>query len=170
MKKLLLFLAISSTFLFSSCEGEDGQDGINILGQVYEVTTDLNYNPIDNLWEQAVNIPNDIVVYESDAILVYRLEVINVNGELIDTWSALPQNFFLSNGDIIQYVYNHTFFDVEILIDGNFDLISLGNQFTDDQTFRIAIVPAEYATANLSMDELLQNLEINNAQIETISN
>lgn len=170
MKKLLLFLAISSTFLFTSCEGEDGQDGINILGQVYEVTTDLNYEPQNNLWSQVVTIPNDIVVYESDAILVYRLEVISVNGEFIDTWSPLPQNFFLSNGDIIQYVYNHTFFDVELLIDGNFDLGTLGNGFTDDQTFRIAIVPAEYATANLSMEDLLQNLELNSSQIETISN
>ncbi|MBV1924226.1 MAG: collagen-like protein [Flavobacteriaceae bacterium] len=168
MKKLLLFLAISSTFLFSSCEGEDGQDGINILGQVYEVTTDLNYDSPNNLWRNIVTIPNDIVVYESDVVLVYLLEDVSQNGH--DLWSPLPQNFFLSNGDIIQYVYNHTFFDVEILIDGNFDLISLGNQFTDDQTFRIAIVPAEYATANLSMEELLQNLEINNAQIETISN
>ena len=168
MKKLLLFLAISSTFLFSSCEGEDGQDGINILGQVYEVTTNLNYDTQNNLWRNIVTIPNDIVVYESDVVLVYLLENVSPNG--YDLWSPLPQNFFLDNGDIIQYVYNHTFFDVEILIDGNFDLISLGNQFTDDQTFRIAIVPAEYATANLSMEDLLQNLEINSSQIITITN
>lgn len=169
MKKLLLFLAISSTFLFSSCEGEDGQDGINILGQVYEVTTDLNYDTQNNLWRNIVTIPNDIVVYESDVVLVYLLDGITPNGG-DDIWSPLPQNFFLDNGDIIQYVYNHTFFDVEVLIDGNFDLITLGNQFTDDQTFRIAIVPAEFASANLSMDDLLQNLEIDSSQIENISN
>ena len=44
MKNLILLFAISTTFLFSSCEGPEGPpgaDGINILGQVFEVTIDF---------------------------------------------------------------------------------------------------------------------------------
>ena len=83
-------------------------------------------------------------------------------------WSALPQNFFLENNDIIQYVFNHTFLDVELLIDGNFNLSSLGSEFTNDQIFRIAVVPSEFASANLTMDNLLQSLQIETHQIEKI--
>ena len=169
MKKLLLFLAISSTFLFSSCHGEDGQDGINILGQVFETT--VNFHDSNN-YRVSVPFPSGVEVFESDVVLVYLLEGITPNGG-DDIWSQLPQTYFNINGnpeDILLYSFDHTFFDAEIFLDGNFDLGTLGSIFTDDQTFRIAIVPAEFASADLSMEDLLQNLEINNSQIETISN
>jgi len=175
MKNLFLFLAVTTTIFLTSCEGPQGppgEDGINILGQVFEVTTNFSFNPETGLQESLVQIPNDIVVYESDAILVYRLEkVVNDgNGGTADAWAPLPQNFFFTNGDIIQYVFNHTFFDVELLIDGNFDLATLGTDFTSDQVFRIAIVPAEYATANLTMEELLEVFQIKPNEIQQIGN
>jgi hypothetical protein len=40
-------------------------------------------------------------------------------------------------------VFNHTFADVQLLIDGNFDLSTLGPDFTQDQVFRFVIVPAD---------------------------
>ena len=92
------------------------------------------------------------------------------NGGSADAWSALPQNFFLGNGDIIQYVFNHTFFDVELLIDGNFDLSLLGSDFTSDQVFRIAVVPSEFATDGISMETLLEELTIDQTEIITIDN
>lgn len=148
MKKLFFTLAISIFFL-SSCEGPQGPpglDGINILGQTFERTVNFQYNNQNGLQEVLVQIPNSVEVYESDAILVYRLE-----GQLpdnVDIWSLIPQNFFLGNGDIIQYVYNHTFFDVQILIDGNFDLFTLGPAFTQNQTFRFVVVPSDFATTS----------------------
>ncbi len=175
MKNLFLLLAVTTTVFLTSCEGPQGppgEDGINILGQVFEITTNFSFNPETGLQESLVQIPNDIEVYESDVILVYRLEkVVNDgNGGTADAWAPLPQNFFFTNGDIIQYVFNHTFFDVELLIDGNFDLATLGTDFTSDQVFRIAIVPAEYATANLTMEELLEVMQIETSDILLLGN
>ncbi|RDK85341.1 collagen-like protein [Marinirhabdus gelatinilytica] len=178
MKKAFLLFSIITTSLFlTSCEGDpgppgpQGEPGINILGQVFEVTIDFQYNPDTGLQDALVNIPTDIEVFESDAILVYRLEKV-VNGPAggADAWSPLPQNFFLGNGDIIQYIYNHTFFDVEFLIDGNFDLATLGSDFTNDQTFRIAVVPSEFANSNLTMSQLLDGLQLDPSEITTLEN
>ena len=169
MKKIFLLLAFSSTFLFTSCHWED-DDGnepyFPILGQVFETNINLEYDPLNNIYSRIVNIPTSIEVFESDAILVYRLEGTTSNGD--DIWGALPQNFFFGNGNIIQYVFNHTFFDVEILIDGNFDLATLETEFTDNQIFRIAIVPAEFAKSDLTMEDLMQGLQINTTEIETL--
>lgn len=146
MKKTLFTLVVSVFFL-ASCEGPQGPpgfDGINILGQTFERTVNFQFNNQNGLQEVLVTIPSSVEVYESDAILVYRLE-----GQLpnnVDLWSLIPQNFFLSNGDIIQYVYNHTYFDVMLQIDGNFDMSTLGPAFTQNQTFRFVVVPSEFAT------------------------
>jgi hypothetical protein len=175
MKNLFIPFALVLSIFFTACEGPQGppgEDGINILGQVFEVTTNFSYNPNTGLQETLINIPNDIEVFESDVILVYRLEkVVNDgNGGSADAWAPLPQNFFFNNGDIIQYVFNHTFFDVEILIDGNFNLATLETDFTTNQTFRIAVVPAEFASANYSMEELLEVIQIHADEIISLNN
>jgi hypothetical protein len=169
MKKILLLLVISSSLLFTSCQGDQGppgQDGINILGQVFEVNINFQYDVPNNIYKRLVTIPTSIEVFESDVILVYRLEGLTAGGD--DIWGQLPQNRFFGNGDIFQYVFDHTFYDVQLLIDGNFDLSLLSTDFTDSQIFRIAVIPAEFATTNLTMDELLQGLQINPTEIEKI--
>ncbi|MEZ4857778.1 MAG: collagen-like protein [Flavobacteriaceae bacterium] len=166
MKKIVVLPLMTLIVFLTACEGPQGppgQDGINILGQVFEATVDFQYNPNRGLYEAPlVIIPQSIEVFESDVILVYRWEG-SENG--LDIWGQIPQNFFLNEGLIIQYVFNHTFVDVELLIDGNLIGDELGLEFTNDQTFRIAIVPAEFANANLSMEQLE-----NSAQVEFIGN
>ncbi len=175
MKNLFLFLALSSSIIFTSCEGDpgpQGEPGVNILGQVFEVTVD--FTPGNN-FSQLINFPTNVEVFESDVVLVYLLEdVIKGNGGSVDVWSQLPQTFFVSQGTLI-YNFDHTFIDVRLFLDGNFDLSSLGIAFTDDQTFRIAIVPSEFATDNLSTDnlsmgELLRIINMDANQIEIIGN
>ena len=100
-------------------------------------------------------------------MLVYLLEGVTTNGD--DIWSQLPQTFFLSQGTLL-YSFDHTFFDVRLFLDGNFDLSTLGSQFTNDQTFRIAIVPSEFAYANLTMTELMQGLNTDPIILENPSN
>ena len=165
MKNLVVLIALSSFVLFSSCEGDqgppgpEGPPGVTILGQVFEVTIDLPYDAETGLRSAIVVFPSNVEVFNSDVVLVYRLEkVVDIDGSSLDAWSQLPQNFFLNETDIIQYVFNHTFEDAEIIIDGNFDLVSLGNQFIQNQIFRIAIVPSEFARSNLTMEELLQGI------------
>jgi len=169
MKRIILFVAFTSAFLFSSCEGPAGPPGlpgVNILGQVFEANLDFNTG---NNFGELVTFPSNIEVYESDVVLVYRLEdvVPDGNGGTIDVWSQLPQTFFPLAGTLL-YTFDHTFLDVQILLDANFDLTLLGPQFTNDQIFRIAIVPAEFGTADLTMRDLLSGLQMNTIDVQKI--
>lgn len=168
MKNILLFLALSSTVLFTSCEGDPGppgEPGINILGQVFETT--VSFNSANN-FENLITYPSGVVVYESDAVLVYHLvESINGNGGPIDVWEQLPQTYFVNQGTLV-YNFDHTFLDVHLFLDANFDLTTLGSDFTDNQTFRIAIVPAEFAATRPSMEQLLAKMQVDASEIETV--
>lgn len=155
MKNLLLLIVLATSTVFVSCEGDPGppgEPGINILGQVFEVSVDFTQG---NDYRQLINIPSNIEVFESDTILVYWLEdVVADGGSTIDVWSPLPQTIYLNGGGSFQYTFNHTFIDVLLFLQGDVDLATLGNGFTSDQIFRIAIVPAEFGDANISMEEI----------------
>lgn len=171
MKNIILYFALFTGLLLTSCTGDQGppgppgDPGINILGQVFEVTVD--FTPGNN-YSRLIQFPSNIEVYESDVVMVYLLEdVVQGNGGSIDVWSQLPQTFFLDQGTLV-YNFDHTFLDVRLFLDGNFNLDTLGSAFTDDQTFRIAILPAEFATDRMQMSDLLRILKIDPTQIEEI--
>lgn len=182
MKKLLTSLAII-TFLLASCEGDrgpqgpegpPGEDGDGLLGYTYERTVNFDYFEEDNLYSAVIEIPDEVNTPEpaSDAVLVYRLEVLEDDDGEFDTWSLIPQNFFLDEGTI-QYVFNHTDIDVEILIDGNFDISNLDAGFTDGQTFRIVVLPsADFAQKNnidiSSYSEVMEALDFHDIEIQHI--
>lgn len=159
---------------FDGLDGLDGQDGLDgIQGQVVEVEgVDFGYIPEDNLFSTLITFADvtNFEVFESDAVLVYRHDgVIDLNdGSTADAWTQIPQNYFLDQGTI-QYVFAHTFVDLELFIDGNFDLSGLSTDFTDNQLFRIVFVPSEYAEASdfdaSNMDSVLSALNINEEQI-----
>jgi hypothetical protein len=146
MKKLIVLL-ISITLL--SCEGPQGHpgppgfDGINILGSVFEAN--VTFSPA-NGYSALVPFPNNIEVFESDVVMVYLLEeqVSDPTGP-IDVWTPLPATFFLNGGSQVVYNFNHTFLDVNLFLDGNVNLDTLGPAFTNNQIFRIAILPADFA-------------------------
>jgi hypothetical protein len=177
MKKLIVLL-ISVTLL--SCEGPvgppgppgfDGLDGVNILGSVFEAN--VTFTP-GNGYSALVPFPNNIEVFESDVVMVYLLEeqVPDPSGP-IDVWTPLPQSFFLDGGGQVVYNFNHTFLDVNLFLDGNVNLNTLGPGFTNNQVFRIAIIPAEFAE-NFDGDlqnfsEVLQALKIQNPDFKVQS-
>lgn len=173
MKNLLLFLALSSTVLFTSCEGDPGppgQDGGLLLAQVFETTVNFQYSGVDNAFISS-NTSFPFTVYESDAVLAYRLSGLdNSVNPPADVWTPLPQNIFYNDntGDFFQYNFNHTFFDVQFTINGNFNLSIIDPLDTTNQTFRIAVVPAEFAKTNPSMEALLQMMQIEGSDIEKI--
>ncbi len=171
MKHISILLAIITTVFFSSCEGDQGppgQDGINILGQVFEAN--VSFTPNNN-FSTLVTIPSNVEVFESDVILVFWLEdvVSDGNGGSLDVWSPLPQTIFVDNGSF-QYNFNHTFLDVSLFLQGDINLNSLGSGFTNNQIFRIAVVPVDFAINNPSMSDLLSRFDIDDSQIEPIFN
>jgi len=169
MKNLFLLLAISTTLIFTSCEGPrgpQGPPGDTLLGLVFEKTVNYSYNNQFNEYSTLITYPSNVIVYESDVVLVYLLEDV-VDG--YDVWSQLPQTYFLPQGTLL-YTFDHTFVDVNIFLDANFGLNTLGPNYTNDQIFRIAILPAEYGSTNLTMEELMSNLQIDTTDIEILPN
>ncbi|WP_029033698.1 hypothetical protein [Salinimicrobium terrae] len=148
MKKITLLFAFIA-FSLTSCSSDEpgppgppGEPGINILGQTFGDLTarSFDFDSDFNLYNHYFEIPADVEVFESDAILAYRLEVI---GD-VETWSLLPKSYFLNDGRIIQYSFNHTDEDVEIVITGNFDLATLDEDYLQNQYFKFVVVPSEF--------------------------
>ena len=162
MKKINTLFGAFILLFIVACEGPEGPPGFDgapgpqgepgIQGQVIEVDgVDFGFDPDNNLFSALIALSDvtDFEVFESDAILVYRFDgtVDLDDGSTADAWSQLPQSFFLAEGTL-QYVFAHTFVDVELFIDGNFDLSGISADFTDNQSFRIVILPGEFAESS----------------------
>src|SRR5690625_6548973 len=96
MKKSGIALSLLLLFTLVACKGDRGPQGpagINILGQVFEVT--VNFNSGNN-FSNFIDFPSNVEVYESDAVLVYLLEEV-VDGD-VDVWTPLPQTYFTEFG------------------------------------------------------------------------
>ena len=125
-------------------DGLDGQDGVNILGQVLEIEGTFS---AENDYRILFEFPQTVEVFESDVVLVYLLfdQTEDSNGEPVDIWRLLPQTRILDQG-LLQYNYDHTFLDVSIFLEADFDMSTLLPGDTDNQIFRIAVIPAEFAS------------------------
>jgi len=177
MKKILSLLLIS-VFALTSCgndgavgpQGPPGANGLDGLGYTFEETVTFDYFSDENLYSAIIVISDEIATEqpEADAVLVYRLEVLTDDVGEFDTWSLLPQNFFIEEGTI-QYVYNHTASDVEVIIDGNFDLSNLDAGFTENQTFRVIVIPSSIFSSELNladMEAVIKALDIKEADVK----
>ncbi|MDC6389982.1 collagen-like protein [Maribacter sp. PR1] len=168
MKKITILFSAMAALFFISCEGPqgppgydgldgldglDGQDGVNILGQVVDIqgtfTAEDNYSIF-------YEFPQSIEVFETDVVLVYLLwdQTEDGNGDPVDIWRLMPQTRIIDQG-LLQYNYDYTFFDVNIFLESDFDLSTLLPGDTDDQVFRIAILPADAAqTGKLDVSDI----------------
>lgn len=160
MKKILLLLSIS--FALIASKGNDGRQGPpgppgggGEIGHIYDIDVDFTSQ---NDYSIISEFPLSVEVFETDVVMVYLLEdqVSDPSGP-VDVWSPLPQTFYLDYGDEVVYNFNHTFFDVNLFLDGNGNLNNLGPEFTRNQIFRIVILPAN-EVSNLQTDTY-QNLK-----------
>jgi hypothetical protein len=171
MKKIsLLFSAVLVLFL-TACtgpegppgfDGQDGLDGVNIVGQVIEIQGDFT---AANDYSLLYAFPSTVEVLPSDVVLTYILwdEAPASGGGTIDVWRLLPQTLLVDQG-ILQYNYDFTQGDVSIFLDANFDLATLLPGDTDNQVFRIAVVPADFVSENIidpnTFGDLLNTIDI----------
>ena len=155
MKKLLSLIAISMVLI--SCfnddnfpgppgpQGPPGQDGVNIVGQTFETTVD--FTAPDYSIQQVY--PTGIQVLESDVVLAYLLweEAPASNGGTIDVWRPLPQTRFTDTG-IFSYNFDFTFGDYALFLEAEsgFDFNTLQPADLQNQTFRIVVVPSDFAS------------------------
>ena len=185
MQKFKLILGTVLALFIMSCEGPqgppgfdglnglnglDGQDGVNILGKVVEIQGTFS---AANDYLISFEFPDTIEVFESDVVLVYILfeQVDDPNGgDPIDVWRLLPQTRILDQG-LLQYNFDHTFTDVNVFLESDFDLATLPAGDTDDQIFRIAVVPAEFGVDNnidvSNLNAVMGALKVDTDNVET---
>lgn len=157
IKRILIGLTALG-LIFTSCEGPAGRDGFDgldgldgfdgIEASIFEIE-DANF--VSTNGETAtinVTADNRIDIIQSDVALVYVLDPVKTaenNG--LDVWEPLPSTFFFDDGGFAQFRYNFIFdeasnvFDIEITLESN-DFNELEALFTDNQVFRIAVIPA----------------------------
>ncbi len=183
MKKLGLLFGLMIAMFTLSCEGPagppgppgldglDGLDGINILGRVYDIEGDFSPStnpPYSIFTEFSVDAPS-VEVFETDVVLVYILwEQLDDSSGPIDVWRPLPQVRLVDQG-ILQYNYDYTFLDATIYLETDFDEGLLLPGDTDNQIFRIAILPADgVSSAKLdtsNMQAVLDYLGVKESEI-----
>jgi len=142
MKKIFTLLFVS-IFLLTSCSSDDDNVDFDTIGQTLEFTT--TFNSGNGFMERFIFDQN---IFDSDVVLVFRLDGVD-NG--LDVWEPLPTaSFFFFNDTtgaiegFLNYRFNFTVGDVDVFL--NTDAPGLaGPEFTDNQTFRVVVVPSDFA-------------------------
>lgn len=178
MKTITSLFLILALAVFSSCEGpmgppgfdgEDGLDGTSLLGSVFEIEGDFTTANEHSLYYE---FPADFEIYDTDIVMVYMLwDVVDgENGSTLDLWRPLPQTIVLDDG-VIQYNFDYTIADVKVFMD--FTVNELLPAETDGQVFRIAVLPADWASDKSidinSLNSVMKSLEVNPNTIKKFS-
>ena len=169
MKKILMSLTLLATVFVLSCKGPAGAPGFDgppgpqgpqgpagpagpqTLGTVFDVTGSFT---TANDFRIYFDFPTDkIEVFDTDVVLVYRMwEKIADPGGDIPVYRPLPQTVFMANKGAMQYSFDHTFLDVSMFLDTQFDRTTLEPKWTANQTFRVVVIPADFPTGRLNAE------------------
>ncbi len=170
MKTLTGIILIFAVALLSSCEGPmgprgpegpEGAPGDSFIGNIFEIEDD--FTP-DNNYQLYFEFPSSVTIYDTDVVLVYILweQATDNNNNPLDVWRLLPQTVVLDEG-VLQYNYDYTVADVQIFLEGTVPFNTLLPAETDNQVFRIAVLPADFAKKNSTdisdLNLLMKSLE-----------
>lgn len=139
MKKITLLLVFIGMITLQSCTVNEVRDEYDndTISEVFEVTSSFNTG---NGFSSFVNLGTPI--YTSDMILVYHLYDV-IGGE--DVWRLMPQTYYFNDGRELNYNFDFTRNDVSIFLDSNYPLNTLSADWTQNQTFRIVIIPGYFS-------------------------
>jgi hypothetical protein len=163
MKRIILLLAIT-TFIFQGCTKKE-EVHADLLAEVFEVRTSFtaanNYSKLITL-----NPP----IYNSDMVVVYRLFDV-INGQ--NLWRQLPQAVYLVQGEL-DYNFDFTRNDISLFLESDFDLATLGSAWSQNQVFRVVIIPGYFSNKNKKeldfndYDAVVKAYNIKDSQVKTI--
>jgi hypothetical protein len=166
MKKLTTMILLFASAFILSCEGPmgpPGEDGTNLLGTIFELEGD--FQPSNN-YELFFDFPNNFEIYDTDVVLVYILwDVVNVNGKNTDVWRLLPQTIVLDEG-VIQYNFDYTVNDVRIFLEATIPFSELLPAETQDQVFRIAVLPADFVASKKAAEIMDLGILMNSPEVK----
>ena len=167
MKTIKTFaLILASFFIVTSCEGPmgpPGMDGDTLLGSVFEIEGDFT---AANQYQLFYDFPNNFEIYDTDVVLVYILwDVVTVNGKNVDVWRPLPQTLVFDEG-VLQYNFDYTVNDVRVFLETTLPVGSLLPAETQDQVFRIAVLPADFVSKKTKSELNDLNLLMDSPEIK----
>lgn len=162
MKKIIPFFAVALFgLLMIGCTSDD--EGIAYVDyDTYPVVYDVNNVNFENVGgsfqiARTFNTP----MYETDMLLAYkRVGTTNNNAPI---WQQIPITIYLEDGNEVDYNYDFSRYDFVIYAGGTFPLNN--TEFVLNQTFRILLVPADYAK-NSGVDFTDYNSVINHYNID----
>lgn len=170
-RKITFLFAFIGMIIVQSCTvNEVVEDPIDndTISEVFEVTTSFNSG---NGYSRLV--PLNPAIFSSDMVLVYHLyEVVNNN----DVWRQMPQTYYLSGGDEIDYNFDFTKNDINIFMDANFSLNLIPSAWTQNQTFRIVIIPGYFSNKMANKVDfkdykaVIKAFNINESNIKKVKN
>ncbi|WP_027137500.1 hypothetical protein [Gaetbulibacter saemankumensis] len=142
MKKLIQIITLS--LIFMACEGPQGppgppgRDGGLIVSDAFEI--EINFNSNNNYEHfEAYGFQ----VYPYDVVMAY-ISWATDNGQ--DIWRPLPQSTIFNEGTLT-YNFDFTQDDVRLFLDGDIDFSLLDDGWTQNQVFRIVVIPADNVDA-----------------------
>jgi len=163
MKRIILLLEITTFILQGSKIKEEVH--ADLLAEVFEVRTSFtaanNYSKLITL-----NPP----IYNSDMVVVYRLFDV-INGQ--NLWRQLPQAVYLVQGEL-DYNFDFTRNDISLFLESDFDLATLGSAWSQNQVFRVVIIPGYFSNKNKKeidfndYDAVVKAYNIKDSQVKTI--
>lgn len=182
MKKIFLLLfAVVGLVGLQSCEGPEGPPGYNgetILSQVYDLPATGFYAGAGGNYSEKI-VPRQWKQYPGDAVLVYMRDGLDNNNNPI--WRLMPQTFYvdvLGQSEEIDYNFDQTINDVKIFVEATRDLASFPVAYTQNQYFRIVVIPGydplkinysnEKSTSTLDYETVRVKYNLDNINVQTI--
>lgn len=166
MKKIKVIILLFVSVFVLSCEGPmgpPGEDGTSLIGTVFEMEGD--FTPSNN-YKLYFDFPLSFEIYDTDVVLVYILwDVVTVNGKQTDVWRLLPQTIVLNAG-VIQYNFDYTVNDVKIFLETTIPVNNLLPAETQDQVFRIAVLPADFVAGKKSSEIIDLGILMNSPELK----
>ena len=183
MKNIAKLLGVFLSILMVSCIGPSGRDGFDGIdgidgidgdlfeAEAFEINVDMTLNTNTNTYEYlASEYSNGVTVLNSDVVLIYRLEEQTVDGT--DVWRQLPQPVVTDNGTAF-FNFDFTSINYSIYLEPEFDATLAGLDLTEDQWFRIVIVPATLlnsgAIDNTNLSTLLNSMGIKEVDVQSFN-
>lgn len=141
MRKITTLL-FTLTFLLTACTGDQGPPGFDgpqgppgESAIAFEISGSFNTGN-----DFQIQKFYDFQVFPDEVVLVYRLWSDPTDD--LDVWRLLPQTVYFDGGSDLVYNYDFTQEDVIVFLDSSSNLEGLGPEWTQDQFFRVIIVPA----------------------------
>lgn len=140
MKKIFLLLVTAAAVTFTSCNNDDDRSVVDndTIGETFDVGN-VNFFP-DQDGIYAATVPLDPAIFDSDVILVYRQSGLSAGNPV---WDLMPNAYYLPEGEL-NYSADFSVNEVVLYVSAEFPL-ETNPQFTQNQRFRIVIVPSDFS-------------------------